>query len=74
MMSHLTVPPAVQFSLQLLDNVFQTLVLLLLLLILLLPLFSRQLQVHRHRVLDGLSSKQTQALAVHQPLSFIVPH
>lgn len=55
----LTVPPAAEFSLQPLDDVLQTLVLLFLLLVLFLPLLRRQLQVHRHRVLDGLSSEHT---------------
>lgn len=55
----LTVPPAVEFSLQPLDDAFQALVLLLLLLVFLLPLLSRQLQVHGHRVLDGLGSKRS---------------
>lgn len=55
---YLTIPPAVEFGLQLLDGAFQALVLLLLLLVFLLPLLGRQLQVDRHRVLDGLGSKR----------------
>ena len=50
----LTVPPAVEFHLQALDDVLQALVLVLLFLILLFPLLSGQLQVHRYSVLDGL--------------------
>jgi len=52
----LTVPPAVKLRLQPLDDALQALVLVLLLLVLLLPLLGRQLQVHGHRVLDGLGS------------------
>lgn len=52
----LTVPPAVELSLQPLNDTLQTLVLLLLLLVFLLPLLRRQLQVHTHCVLDGFGS------------------
>lgn len=50
-----TFPPAFQLSLLFLDHDVQTSGLLFLLLVLLLPLFSGQLQVHRHCVLNGLS-------------------
>lgn len=52
----LTVPPAVELSLQPLNDTLQALVLLLLLLVFLLPLLCRQLQVHTHGVLDGFGS------------------
>lgn len=52
----LTVPPAVELVLQPGDGVPQGLILLLLPFILLLPLFRRQLNVHRDCVLDGLCS------------------
>lgn len=65
----LTVPPAVEFGLQPLDDGLQTLVLVLLLLILLLPLLGRQLQVHRHRVLDGLGSETDVEKTFHSYIS-----
>lgn len=52
----LTISPAVQLGLQLLDGVLQGLVLLLLLLVLPLPLLSRQLQVDGGSVPDGLGT------------------
>lgn len=54
--SHLTVSPAIELSLQLLDGVLQGLVLLLLLLVLPLPLLCCQLQVDRGSVPDGLGT------------------
>ena len=52
----LTVPPAVEFSLQPLESLLHGLVLLLLLLVLPLPLLRRQLQVDGGRVPDGLGT------------------
>lgn len=52
----LTISPAVELSLQLLDGVLQGLVLLLLLLILPLPLLCSQLKVDGGGVPDGLST------------------
>lgn len=52
----LTISPAVELSLQLLDGLLQSLVLLLLLLKLPLPLLCRQLKVDGCRVPDGLST------------------
>lgn len=52
----LTVSPAVELSLQLLDGVLHRLVLLLLLLVLPLPLLGRQLQVDGGGVPDGLGT------------------
>lgn len=52
----LTIPPAVELSLQPLDGVLHRLVLLLLLLVLPLPLLGRQLQVDGGGVPDGLGT------------------
>lgn len=53
---HLTVSPAIELSLQLLDGLLQGLALLLLLLVLPLPLLCCQLQVDRGSVPDGLGT------------------
>lgn len=52
----LTISPAVELNLQLLDGFLQSLVLLLLFLILPLPLLRRQLQVDGGGVPDGLGA------------------
>lgn len=54
--SRLTVSPAVELVLQPGDCVLQSFVPLLLPLVFLLPLLRRQLNVHRHRILNGLCS------------------
>lgn len=54
--SPLTVSPAVELRLQLLDGLLHGLVLLLLLLVLPLPLLGGQLQVDGRRVADGLGA------------------
>lgn len=60
----LTVPPAVELSLQPLDGLLHGLVLLLLLFVLPLPLIGRQLQVDGRRVPDGLSTVKVERMWV----------
>lgn len=59
-----TFPPAFQLVLLLLYHDIEAPVLLLLFLVLLLPLLGSQLQVHRHCVLYGFSSKTQNQIAV----------